>query len=178
MHCMSFCVLLVKSLKYLSIHLGSSRIEDWNICTSLPKSAADWRNWANQTQTNNGTGMRGRTGPLRLPASLSLTTKTSLATHAKHKCLYALNRDYTHTHKHAELTQSLVKGTGLRWEQKGDRDLGNAITWTGSPLQQLHFLPISCQTSTCFLSLPTSIFHSLCPSLIAFLPFCLTQLLM
>lgn len=123
--------------------------------------------------------MRGRTGPLHLPASLSLTTKTSTGHTCKHKCLYALNRDYTHTHKHAELrTQSLVKGTGLRWEQKGDKDLGNAITWTGSLLQQLYFLPISCQTSTCFLSLPASIFHSLCPSLIAFLPFCLTQLLM
>jgi len=50
-------------------------------------------------------------------------------------------------------------------------------TWTDSLLHQLHFLPISCQTFTCFLSLTTSILHSLCPSLIAFLSFRLTQLL-
>lgn len=120
--------------------------------------------------------MRECTGPLCLPASLSLTTKTSSGHTCKHKYLYALDHNYTHT-SDSEPCKWLRGCAGIKrvteiWEEK------NAKTWTGSLLHQLHFLPICCQIFTCFLSLPTSILHSFCPSLIALLPFSLTQLLM
>ncbi len=131
--------------------MGCSCNKDENICILLQQRAADRRKWANQTQTNNKTGMRGRAGPLCLQTSLSLTTKTSTGHTFKHIWSYGLNRNYTHTHINTQTwLRDLKKGWGCAgskrvteiWGWKKTQKLGQAhsstsCTFFQSPVRHL-----------------------------------------
>lgn len=108
------------------------------------------------------------------------TRTQTMQTHT-HTHIFVLNRNCSHTLSctNTWLAWSLVKGTGAAlgakgWQSCGREKKKKGETWTESLLHQLHFLPISCQTFTCFLSLPPAILHSVPPSLF-FLRLCLTR---
>lgn len=61
-----------RSVNFMEAHMW---IIDGNVLYNKQR-AGDGGKWAKQTQINNETAMRGRSGSLCLPASLSLTTKT------------------------------------------------------------------------------------------------------